>query len=324
MSYQVTAKGGTLRLSGAVSALAAAAVLGVILSAPVRAQTPAPAPAAPAAAKPAAPAAAAPAAVAKPAAPAAAAPAAAAKPAAPAAGAPAAAAAAPAAGGENQSSWVKLCDKVGNASKDKDGKETKTEKNVCATFHDTIDANSGMTVVSAAVREVEGQAKPDLQVTVPLGMIIPAGARVSVLTAEQAEKLKKGEEIDAKSVKQVDLKFTACLPNGCTAEVEAPDDVLALMKTSSALLVRSVYVNGQPFAVPVPLAGFDKSMAGKPVDNAVYKKARVEMMTAINARRAEKAKEQALKDVPPPPGFKEGQPVTAEKMPAGAAPAAKP
>jgi invasion protein IalB len=321
MSYQVPAKSCTSRLSGAVSALAAAAVCGFILSAPARAQTPAPAPAAPAPAAKEAPKPAAPAAAAKPAAPAAAAPAAAAKPAAPAAGA--ATAAAPAAGGEGQSSWVKLCDKVASASKDKDGKETKTEKNVCATFHDTIDANSGMTVVSAAVREVEGDPKPDIQVTVPLGMIIPAGARVSVLSAEQAEKLKKGEEIDAKAVKQVDLKFTACLPNGCTAEVQAPDDILALMKTSSALLVRSVYVNGQPFAVPVPLAGFDKTLAGKPIDNAVYKKARVEMMTAINTRRAEKAKEAALKDVPPPPGFKEGQPVTAEKLPGGAA-AAKP
>jgi invasion protein IalB len=239
--------------------------------------------------------------------------------AAPAAAAPAKPAAAAAAGGAapaagEKSSWVKLCDKVGSTAKDKDGKESKTEKNVCATFHDTIDANSGMTVVSAAVRQVEGDAKPDIQVTVPLGMIIPAGARVSVLTTEQAEKLKKGEEIDAKAVKQVDLKFTACLPNGCTAELEAPDDVLAQMKTGGALLVRSVYVSGQPFSVPVPLTGFDQAMTGKPVDNAAYKKARVEMMTAINARRAEKAKEAALKEVPPPPGVKPGEEVRAEKV----------
>ncbi len=177
-----------------------------------------------------------------------------------------------------------------------------------------------MTVVSAAVRQVEGDAKPDIQVTVPLGMIIPAGARVSVLSTEQSEKLKKGEEIDAKAVKQVDLKFTACLPNGCTAELEAPDDILAQMKTGGALLVRSVYVSGQPFSVPVPLSGFDQAFAGKAIDNETYKKARIEMMTAINARRAEKAKETALKEMPPPPGFEKGKPIAAEKVP-GAAPA---
>ncbi len=310
MSYLVSFKSGTVRQGDALCAVAAVAVCGLMLSASAFAQTaPAPAaPAAPAAAKEAPKAAA-------PAKPAAAAPAAA-----PAAGA------APAAAAEGQSSWVKLCDKVTSNTKDKDGKDQKTQKNVCATFHDTIDANSGMTVVSAAVREVEGEAKPDLQVTVPLGMIIPAGARVSVLSTEQADKLKKGEEIDAKSVKQVDLKFTACLPNGCTAELAAPDEVLAQMKTGGALLVRSVYVSGQPFSVPVPLSGFDKAITGKAVDNETYKKARTDMMAAINKRRAdnyEKFKADQLKNVPPPPGFKEGQPLTAEK-PAGAAPAAKP
>lgn len=308
MSNQVSSKSGMTWRGDAASTLAAAAACGLLLVSSAVAQT-APAPAAPAPAAKEAPKAAAPAA----AAPAAAAPAA--------AGAPAAAL--PAKTPENQSSWVKLCDKVANVSKDKDGKETKVEKNVCATFHDTIDANSGMTVVSAAVREVEGEAKPDIQVTVPLGMIIPAGARVSVLSVEQAEKLKKGEEIDPKTVKQVDLKFTACLPNGCTAEIEAPQDVLDQMKAGGALLVRSVYVSGQPFSVPVPLTGFDKAMAGKAVDNDVYKKARGEMMRAIGARRAEmveKFKADQAKNIPPPPGTKAGEPITAEKK-AGAAPA---
>lgn len=243
--------------------------------------------------------------------------------------APKAAAAAPAAAGAEggeaaKSSWVKLCDKVGNVAKDKDGKETKTEKNVCATFHDTIDANTGMTVVSAAVREVEGDPKPDLQVTVPLGMIIPAGAKVSVLSNEQTEKLKKNEEVDPKDVKQADLKFTACLPNGCTAEIEAPQDMLDLMKKGGSLLVRAIYVNGQPFAVPVPLSGFDVALAGKPVDNEAYKKARGEMMQQIRQRQAEmveKFKAEKMKELPPQPGTTGA---TGAAPAAAGAPAAKP
>jgi invasion protein IalB len=208
-------------------------------------------------------------------------------------------------GDEKKSSWVKLCDKVGTAKKDKDGKEAKEEKNVCVTFHDTIDANTGMTVVSAAIREVEGDPKPDLQVTVPLGMVIPAGAKVSALTADQTEKLKNKQDVDPKDMKTADLKFSACLPNGCTAEVEAPQEILDLMKGGGSLLVRSIYVSGQPFIAPVPLQGFTEAFGGKPLDNAVYKKARSEMMQAIRQRQAElveKFKAEQMKNLPPPPG----------------------
>lgn len=276
----------------ATAALASGLVLGL---ASASAQTPAPAaPAkeAPKAAAPAAPAA---------------------KPAA----APAKdAAAAPA--GEPKSSWVKLCDKVSSPGKDKDGKDTKVDKNVCATFHDTVDANSGLTVVSAAIREVEGNAKPDLQVTVPLGMILPAGARVSILTAEQAEVLKKEQKLEAKDLKQTELKFSACLPNGCTAEIEAPDGIIDEMGKGAVLLVRAIYVNGQPFAAPVPLNGFAEAHAGKAVDNEAYKKARGEMMAQIRARQSEmmekyKAKmEEEKKNLPAAPAA------------TGSAPAAKP
>jgi len=218
-----------------------------------------------------------------------------------------AAAAAPGGDASKQSSWVKLCDKVSSVKKGEDGKETKEEKNVCATFHDTIDANSGMTVVSAAIREVEGDNKPDLQVTVPLGMVIPAGAKVSVLSTEQTEKIKAKQEIDPKDVKSVDLKFTACLPNGCTAEVEAPADILDQMKKGGSLLVRSIYVSGQSFNVPVPLNGFNEALSGNALDNEVYKKARGEMMKQIRQRQAElveKFKAEQMKNLPATPDGK--------------------
>lgn len=286
----------------ATAALASGLALGL---ASASAQTPAPAAApakeAPKAAAPAAPAA-------KPAA------------AAPAASKEAAAKDAP------KSSWVKLCDKVANVAKDKDGKDVKTEKSVCATFHDTVDANSGLTVVSAAIREVEGNAKPDLQVTVPLGMILPAGARVSVLSAEQAELLKKDQKLEAKDLKQHELKFSACLPNGCTAEIEAPDGVIDDMKAGAVLLVRSIYVNGQPFTAPVALNGFSEALAGKAVDNEAYKKARGEMMAQIRARQNEmmekyKAKmEEEKKNLPAAPAATGSTPAA---KPAAPAPAEK-
>ena len=56
-----------------------------------------------------------------------------------------------------QSAWVKVCEA---ATFKIDGKEEK--KNVCLTHHERLDANTGMVLVSAAIREIEGQPKPAL------------------------------------------------------------------------------------------------------------------------------------------------------------------
>ncbi len=65
----------------------------------------------------------------------------------------------PAGAGAPQSARVKLCEAGATVSKDKDGKEKKQDIKVCMTMHERLDGNSGMTVVSAAVRQVEGQDK---------------------------------------------------------------------------------------------------------------------------------------------------------------------
>jgi invasion protein IalB len=209
-----------------VAAVAAMMIAGSAFAAdkeiPVQKVESKPAPAAPAAA-PAAPTAK-PAAAAAPAAPAA--PAAAAAPAAGAA--PKAAAAAPAAGGAapagdaaNKTAWVKLCEKAPLVKKDKDGKDVKEEKNLCLTHHERLDGNTGMVLVSAAIRQVEGQDKQSLMIMVPLGMAIPPGIRAAVYTKEQWAAVQKNEKIDEKSLKPIELKYSLCHPAGCTAETEA-------------------------------------------------------------------------------------------------------
>ncbi|HEU0159330.1 MAG TPA: hypothetical protein VFR00_08445, partial [Hyphomicrobiaceae bacterium] len=101
------------------------------------------------------------------------------KPAAPAAAAPGKAAPATAAAG-NQSAWVKLCEKATATQKTKDGKDEKKDLNICLTHHERLDGNSGMVLVSAAVRQVEGQDKQAFMVMVPLGMMLQAGMRATV------------------------------------------------------------------------------------------------------------------------------------------------
>jgi invasion protein IalB len=121
----------------------------------------------------------------------------AAKKAAPAAPA-AATAAAPAAAAPTgaQSAWVKLCEKAQVPKKGADGKEVVEEKNICLVHHEKIDGNTGMVIVSAALRNVEGTDKQHLMVMVPLGMAIPPGIRAAVYTKDMWAKAQKNEKID--------------------------------------------------------------------------------------------------------------------------------
>jgi invasion protein IalB len=202
------------------------------------------------------------------------------------------AAAAPAQGAAPQSAWVKLCEKANAVAKDKDGKEEKKELNICLTHHERLDGNTGMVLVSAAVRQVEGQDKLHFMVMVPLGMLIQPGMRASIYPKDAWEKAQNNEKIDESKLKGMKLNYTLCHPAGCTAEMEAPADLIADMKTAGGLLIFSMNAGGQAVGFPVPLNGFDQAYAGAPVDNKQYGEARRALMQQIAQRQQEMAEEQ--------------------------------
>jgi invasion protein IalB len=172
-----------------------------------------------------------------------------------------------------QSAWVKLCEKAPSLT------EPKKEMNVCLTHHERLDGNTGMVLVSAAIRQVEGTDKEALMVMVPLGMALPPGVQVKV---DEKEPVK--------------LQFTLCHAAGCTAEGEATKAVIDQMKTGKQVVVAAINLAGKAIGFPVPLTGFDKAYAGAPVDNEKYKEARKRLMSAIRERQiemAKKAKEEA-------------------------------
>jgi invasion protein IalB len=231
-------------------------------------------------------------------------------------GAPAAKAGEPA---QKQSAWVKLCEKSPLSKKDKDGKEVKEEKEICLTHHERLDGTSGMVLVSAAIRQIQGSDKQHLMVMVPLGMALPPGIRAAVYTKEQWEKAAKNEKIDDKTLKPLDLKYALCHPSGCTAEMEATPELIESMKTGGGIMIIAMNAAAQPIGFPVPLEGFSEAFAGKPVDNEEYKKARGQLMAQIRQRQAEayeKFKADQLKLLPPPPGGPEATPGPAAAPPA--------
>lgn len=245
-------------------------------------------------------------------------------PAAPAAKAPAAKAdakaPAAAAAGDKKSAWVKLCEKAPFNHKDKDGKDVKEEKNICLTHHERLDGTTGMVMVSAAIREIEGSDKKSLMVMVPLGMALPPGLRAAVYTKDQWAQAAKNEKIDEKTLKPVALKFSLCHAAGCTAEVDATADIVEQMKTGGGIMVIAMNAGAQPIGFPVPLDGFAEAYAGKPVDNKEYAKARGQLMAQIRERQQaalEKYKAEQMKNLPAQPGG------AAAPAAAPAAPAAK-
>lgn len=213
---------------------------------------------------------------------------------------------APAAGdaAASKSAWVKLCEKAPFNHKDKDGKDVKEEKNICLTHHERLDGNTGMVMVSAAIREIEGSDKRSLMVMVPLGMALPPGLRAAVYTKDQWGKAAKNEKIDEKTLKPIALKFSLCHAAGCTAEVEATADILEQMKVGGGIMVIAMNAGAQPIGFPVPLDGFPEAYAGKPVDNKEYAKARGQLMAQIRERQQaalEKYKAEQMKNLPAPP-----------------------
>jgi invasion protein IalB len=189
--------------------------------------------------------------------------------------------------------WYKLCvdapvveqPKEGEAAKDgKDAKAAKTEPkkvNVCLTQADVRDKTTALLVGKVAIRQVEGQDKPQVLAMLPLGSVLPAGALVKV---DDAEPIK--------------LTYTHCHMEGCVAEATVDQSVVDQMKKGKFVGYFGKDLSGRTLSVPVPLEGFAQAYDGKPIPIAKYNEDQKKIADFIRQRLAdlnEKAKEAADK-----------------------------
>lgn len=190
--------------------------------------------------------------------------------------------------------WVKLCDNInipkrgkdGKPSVGKDGKPEFSAKKMCLTQHEAIDGRTGIPLVTAALREVDGQDKKTFLVGMPLGMNIPTGIRVAFHNATEWEKISKdGKFSDPKSVKWTKLNFIHCLETNCIAETPATPELIKGLEANAVMTAAAVNFEGGPVALPVPLTGFTAARKGKPVDMKKYAEARQQMMLKIRDRQ---------------------------------------
>jgi invasion protein IalB len=181
-------------------------------------------------------------------------------PAAPAAGAQAAA--------REDSGWVRLCLKI----------EQTGNKQICLVNHEGLEPNTGMVLVAAAVRSIEGEEKQHLLVRLPTAysLVIPAGVQIKIDDDQP-----------------ISLQYAVCFPTSCQVQMELTKEMFDKMRKGKQMVVAAMNMQQKAMAFPVPLTGFSKTFDGPPVDNAKYEEARRQMMEKFRQRQIELANKAA-------------------------------
>jgi invasion protein IalB len=185
------------------------------------------------------------------------------------------------------SPWVKLCDKTPFAEPDpKDTtKAIQKDRLVCMTHHERLDPTQGSTLVSAAIREVEGAEKKLLVIMLPLGVSIRPGMQLGIYPADMWTKIVKGENVDDSKIDRLTMGYTLCIAAGCTAEAEATPDLMKRMQDGAGMIVFAINGGGQSAAVPIPLTGFAQANTGAAVDSKMYFGERLKLVQTLDQNR---------------------------------------
>lgn len=130
-----------------------------------------------------------------------------------------------------QPSWVKLCD-------------TTAVGKMCLTYRTVRDEDTGKAMISAALREIDGQDTSHFVVNMPYETFVPADVRI---------------RIDDGTPRP--LTFQSCSAYGCVAELPVSHALLGELRTGANVVVTAT---GGGWAVPlsIPLLGFAQAHDG--------------------------------------------------------------
>lgn len=138
----------------------------------------------------------------------------------------------------NFSPWTKVCPK---------GQEANA-KAVCLTGRDGV-VETGIPVVAAVLIEPEGEPRKTLRVTLPLGMALQPGTRVVI---------DEGQPMTA--------PYVICAGNGCMADYEASNELIANMKKGKGIAIQGVNGAGNVVSLILPLDNFGRVHDGPATD----------------------------------------------------------
>jgi invasion protein IalB len=170
------------------------------------------------------------------------------------------------------SPWTKFCGKDQNQP---------GAKEVCLTVKEAR-LETGQFLAGAALIEQEGKPERIFRVTLPLGMQLPQGIRVTV---DQDQPLPG--------------RYLVCLPNGCMADVEVNVDFVGRLKRAQSVMLQGINLPGQTASYPMPLADFAKANEGPPTDPKVFEEQQRKLQEELQ-RRAEEARKKLERQNGPP------------------------
>jgi invasion protein IalB len=138
------------------------------------------------------------------------------------------------------SPWTKICPKPPPNAPQTQG--------VCLTVKEAR-LETGQFLAGAALIEQTGEDKRLLRITLPLGMQLAPGTRVT-LDAEQP----------------LAGPYVVCVPNGCMADYQINGEFVGKLKKGQQLLLQGVNMPGQVAGFTLPLGDFAKASDGPPTD----------------------------------------------------------
>ena len=167
-------------------------------------------------------------------------------------------------GAAPEDAWVKLCMKS----------EQTQNKEICLVNHEGLEPNTGMVLIAAAVRKVEGEEKQQLLVRVPTAyaLVMPAGVQLKI--DEQ---------------QPIQLQYTICFPTSCQVQLELTKELFDSMRKGKQMVVAAMNIQQKTMGFPVPLTGFAKAYDGAPVDSVKYEESRRQLMEMFRKRQADLA-----------------------------------
>jgi invasion protein IalB len=158
------------------------------------------------------------------------------------------------------SPWTKVCNKAPDAG----------AKQLCFTVASGR-RDAGTPNIIVTLIEPGGENGRFLRITLPLGMQLPAGTR---LTIDQSP--------------SITAPFILCLFNGCMADYQANNDLMERLKNGQQLIVQAVERQGQTVSFVVPLADFAKAYAGPATDVKSFEEREKALQETLRKRASTK------------------------------------
>jgi invasion protein IalB len=154
--------------------------------------------------------------------------------------------------------WTKFCLRGQDAN----------AKLVCFTGKDGR-IESGQPLIAAVLIEPEGETKKVMRVTLPLGVQLTDGTRVTV---------------DGNA--PLASPYVICFANGCMSDYEVTPALLASLRNGRSLSVQGTFNTGRAVTLALPLAEFNAAYSGPPTDPKVFEAAQKKLQEELAQRAA--------------------------------------